>query len=208
MGNDRGQVTRGVTSILLLGSVANASITAELVDRGQQFIGTRSYDVVVNVTGTPGVGADDWTACGMTATLTGCRSFVDNTPWNPPWEPFVPFYFWGSFFTSPEYIPNAIGFGIVQFAYPDEVIEGPQLRFGEWFDTADTGNGEYVRHRLTVLCDDACGEECRLHVDFETAAQNIGGTLFPFEWSVTVGIPEPGSLALLALGGPALIRRR
>ena len=47
-----------------------------------------------------------------------------------------------------------------------------------------------------------------MHIDLEVAAANTGGTLFPYSWDVMVCIPEPGSLALWALGGLALLRRR
>ena len=198
--------TLAITLTLACAALANADITASLVNMGPQGSGTNTYDVVVSITDTPGVGPDDWTACGMTATLTGCCSFVNNEPFNPPCFP-AGHDMWDSFFASPECFP-CVPELYVRFVDPDAVVEDPQLRFGEWYDTTDTGNGWYVVHRLTVLCDDPCEQECWLHVEFETAAANSGGTLFPFTWDVLVCIPEPASLGMLALGGLTLIRRR
>jgi hypothetical protein len=188
--------------LLLFVAGANAAITASLVDRGQLGLGTRTYDVTVTVTDDPN-DPDDWIACWMSATLTGCCTFVD-VPYNPPQDPC----WWDSFFTVPMFFPNTPDWGSVSFADPDAVIEEPLLRFGEWYDTDNTGSGEFVLHRLTMLCDEDCTEECWLTVHFETAAQNTGAQFFPFDWSVMVCVPEPGSLALLALGGLTLIRRR
>ena len=194
-------------SILLFVAGANAAITASLVDMGQMGLGTRTYDVTVTVTDDPN-DPDDWVTCWMSATLTGCCTFANLDPYNPPVLPYLYHTWWDSFFTSPEFFPNTPNSGAVSFADPNAVVESPQLRFGEWYDTADTGSGEFVLHRLTMFCDDDCTEECWLNIHFETAALNTGWQYFPYDWSVMVCIPEPGSLALLALGGLTLIRRR
>ena len=187
-------------SILLFVAGANAAITASLVDMGQQGFGDYCLDIVVTVAD-DGPNPDDWTACGMTATLTGAATFVDNDTYNPPYpsdglgDPY------DSFFTGPLGYPN----GEVLIPPPiwfGTVIEDPQLRFGEWYDTADTGAGTFVLHRLNVVA--AAGS--MLIIDFETAAANTGGQLFPFHWEIPV--PEAASLSLLALGGLALLRRR
>ena len=43
-----------------------------------------------------------------------------------------------------------------------------------------------------------------LIIDFDVAAANTGGQLFPYNFE----IPEPASIMLLGLGGLPLIRRR
>lgn len=187
---------------LLFGATASATITATWMDLGSPLgEGTWTLDIVVTLTDGPNPGdPDDWTVAVMTAELTGGATFIDFDPFNPP--PIWWIHPYDTFFTSPQWFPNTTEEGFVSFV-PGSPIETPEYRFGEWYDTVDTGNGEFVIARLSV---NDPGVEADLDIFLQVTAANTGPQFFDYEWRIPV--PEPGSLVLLALGVPALIRRR
>jgi len=172
--------------------------------------------LAVRVTDGPDPGdPDDWTAAGLTVALNGPVHFLqdaanDGDPPNPVFFTVPGFEDseYTSYFTSPADYPNGPYVGAqVGFAARTET---PTTMAVDFFDTVDTGNGDFYLTQLTIVPDDPDdpgfmdfgnwgGEGTLLY-----AAANTGGELFEYNFV----IPEPGSLALLALGGLALIRRR
>jgi len=156
----------------------------------------------------------DWTATGIEAILHGPVRFHqdaanDTDPPNPMF--FTIPGFWDSeytsYFTSPGDYPNGphVG-GVVSFALREET---PTRIRADFFDTIDTGNGRFDLVQLSIVPVDPNDPEfwdfgnwyLELHLLY--AAANTGGELFELHTL----IPEPGSLALLALGAAALVRR-
>ncbi len=170
--------------------------------------GWRTFDLVVNVDA-----GDDWLATsahpagvvqpgevvfgsyhGQGTQTDGAffqHSLGSNNDPNPALVAVYPALAFDSFFDSPTDILDGSG--------PGGFAAGPdwtdQTLYAVWFDTPDTGGGDFTIARFTFQGD--------LWVEGYTQFKSAGGELFGY--SLTT-VPAPGSLALLALAG--LIRRR
>lgn len=192
-------------------SAADATISADW-----EYFGTETlywphetvdiYRIMVDVADTPPddshgwlPGPDDWTAGGLDLAVSGSTFYDDPRGGNPPnplWFDILPGIEWDTYYTSPSDWPNeaysGATVGIAHSADTDVTLDT------DWFDVIDSGNGRFVIAQVAVFADAVYSLDGILHY----AAANSGGALF------TLPIPEPGALALLALGAGALRRRR
>jgi len=182
------------TAVLALGAAASADISAYLVGPTAVTLTAGSaeyYDVYVSVTN-----GDDWTVAGMRATTDTDfyqDAMNDGNPPNPAFFGFVPDSEFTSFYTSPADWPNAGYDGaIVGIA---AMNDGPGVLDADYFDTVNTGDGDFMVARITILNGGTLAGE------FLYASVN-NPTL------QTLILPEPASLALLVLGGLVVARRR
>ena len=157
-----------------------------------------SYRILVDVLAEPG---DEWTAAGLDLELNGGTFYQDPLgahPPNPALFPVFPDLELDSYYTSPGDYPNTAFDGhLVGIASTDDT---DTVLDTDWFDTIDSGNGEFVIAQITVLPTDpdwiGTGR-------LDYAGRHSGGTLSSYAFT----IPEPATLFLLGLGVLAVVRR-
>lgn len=166
--------------------------------------GYLTYDLKIDTQG------QKWTTAYNLATLTNGTFF--NHPNAGSAEMFpnpANFAFFGltqydSFYTGMNAYPALAGdlTGAPAAAPGSPIQNGASVREMEWYDNPSLDNiGVFTIARFTFLAT----EPWTLHVVGTTTTVEDAAAA-PYD--ITVGIPEPTSLALLALGGLALLRRR
>ena len=160
-----------------------------------------TYDLVMDV------GAETWTTEYSLATLTDATFFNHPLGRNDEMTPnpgmfgeyaVLPF---DSFYTGMNDYPNAPAYGDATAA-GGPLQNTATVREMEYYDYPPLDNtGEFVTARFTFLPSSDNWVLC-----VEGYINTVEGGVLPYTFSTC--IPEPGSLALLALGGLTLIRRR
>ena len=155
-----------------------------------------------------GVGAWTWTEAYSLATLTDATFFnhpagdlLEMAP-NPGMFPAYGVLAFDSFYTGLNDFPNAMGYGDAKAAPGSPIQNTPTVREMRYRDYPPLDStGEFVTARFTFLPSSDNWVLC-----VEGYINTVEGGVLPYTFSTC--IPEPGSLALLALGGLTLIRRR
>ena len=157
--------------------------------------GTVTYDLHAVITG------ERYQSHEIDASLTAGTFYQDGfggfvAP-NPLFIPSFPALAFDSYVTTPYDYPNVDDPAVTGAATPGST-EGAAAMSGGIFVAGNTAiDGDFVLVRLTVSADAEGTATGRV-----ITTENLSG----YDYSIT--IPEPGTLALLALGGLALIRRR
>lgn len=189
----------GISLVAAMTAAASASITTTLAD-----LGGGLYELRVTTAADNGVN-DDWTTASVVITTSGSAVILDPTLGSTDAE----FNFAGNatdtFFTR---FNGTATFPAPSYAFGPNYtgpLGGPYTSLAaDWFDTltvATQGTDAIARFMFGGL------DAGIATITGKVSAKNSGATLFPY--SFQVGIPEPTTLSLLALGGLAgLIRRR
>jgi hypothetical protein len=205
-----------VTSILAVVALARANVSAYVapyyegyLSDGMTYVYSHDLRVIVptadawTVAGGPEVGEPWIRLYGGVFYQAEGGGYTQPDPEILPEHPNVEY---DSFYTTPLGWPNVADQGVTPgFAFGP--ADTPNALVADWFWTPDGYDhpGDFVIARFTVIAPPEA-DPATTYVDIDMLLGSRDSAVIPFQ--TTVGIPEPGSLVLLALGGLALLRRR
>lgn len=174
------------------GSLSNAVVADANVPAG----------FVANAITWDGGGTNDWTSAGLVVNLTSGTAYQDafgaDAPPNPAFFPTFPALEFDTYVGILEDGTAGIAGGAGDVGGGPLSLDAPQISVS-WFNTDSSDTG-VVQIAMVTLSDDAQGTFSYISQGVRTDGAVING--------VMGGVPEPASMALLGLGGLALLRRR
>lgn len=199
--------TAAVLSIATVAFAQDATIDIQINYVETVSIGGVDHDVYEAVQS----GENPWTNTDLTATATGTTFFYAGAPFGAPGAApnsgffgFDPTLEYNTFGAGPLQWPNNPTGATAASSNPGSIWNATEISAG-WFDTNALGEpaGSWVVARMTVERTENYTLSGFLR-GFSNQSGGVGSD-FPFE----IVVPEPSTLALLAIGAVAgLIRRR
>ncbi len=190
-----------IALLLVVTASANAAVNTYFTEQTIQNIGGTTYRVWDMMTDVD----SDWTNARLDLILTSGTlyqdSFGSDVEPQPAFFPMVPTLEWDTYLQVPGGFPAAVGLAGDPPYMSDTSITA------SWFDSVVGTAGVYKIARIT-LSTDARGTITGKVYDVDHAGEGVPIPCMWIEYGTICIIPEPATLALLAIGGVVLIRRR